>query len=71
MKQIQTNLKSFLNREQDESSDGDSGYTPTPKKQTLKDLELWTRVTDSYRRQNGRVTTFDIDVDIEKDKSLQ
>ena len=36
MKSIQTSLKAFLSRDKEDSSDGDSEYTPSPERSRQK-----------------------------------
>ena len=68
MKSIQTSIKSFLSIDHEDSSDGDSVYTPTPQKSALKIPDQWTRVMPLAEASQGRIRIFDITKDLETDR---
>jgi len=52
-------------------SDEESQYVPSPQKSVLKLPEMWTRVKSREAMSHSRVTVFDIEKDLEKDKVLK
>ena len=71
MKKKQTTLKAFLALDSDSESSEESQYTPSPQKSVLKLPEMWTRVKSRAEMSHSRVTVFDIEKDLEKDKVLK
>ena len=71
MKSLQTSIKSFFSRDKEDSSDGDSEYSPSPERSGHKIPDQWTRVVPRARASQGRVQIFDITADLETDRTLK
>ena len=71
MKAKQSTLKAFLNLSSASESDEESQYAPSPQKSVLKLPEMWTRVKSREAMCHSRVTVFDIEKDLDKDRVLK
>jgi len=70
-KMKQSTLKPFLSLPSSSESDEESAYAPSPQKSALKLPEMWTRVRSRDTLSHQRITVFDIDNDLDKDKVLK
>ena len=67
----QTKLDTFLSAQPSQDSDSDSEYVPSPSKSGRKLPEVWTRVKPRHMPTSERVTVFDIEKDLNRDRVLQ
>ena len=67
----QTKLDAFLSSQHSQDSDSDSEFVPSPKKSSRKLPEVWTRVKPRHLSVSERVTVFNIENDLDRDRILQ
>lgn len=63
----QQTLKNFLNIDKDEDSDDVSVYIPSPEKHKNTIPLQWTRVKNVDTMLTSRITSFDVERDLESD----
>ena len=71
MKPKQTTLKAFLDISSDSEHEQVSEYTPSPQKGAPKLPDMWTRVKSREQMSHSHITVFDIEKDLEADKTLK
>ena len=71
MKPKQTTLRGFLDLPSSSQSDEENQYTPSPQKGAIKLPEMWTRVKSRDQMSHSRISVFDIEKDLDANKTLK